>query len=570
MKTDLGQRFGNASWAVMLALITLAAFSNAAHDAFVYDDKFFAQDVAALDLQTVFRLFKEDAWAGTGTPSDVYRPLLLLSILGEHALHGGRAIWFHITNIALHIATTLVLFGLLLEVLRNRPFARLSAFFAALIFGLHPIHTEAVNSIFNRSEILATLAVLGALWSVLRDVETNPRRAFSIAALLYFVALLCRESAASLPLLLLLMLAFLRPQLLFDRRNWRRLWPAISLIVVVAGYLLLRRLALPGRLDDVPVAKIVPQNFAHRLGMALTMLREGLRLLFVPHPLRANYDAFGAGGPLHALLIHALILMSAIMTRRSAPGFLLGLGFYYLAMLPSTRLLTSGAFSVTLGERYLYLPSVGLSLGLAMLLPQLCATIGTRAVSIAGSVIAVLFFAGTGARNVDWHSDLALWQAESRVAPNSGNSWRYLTGAQIDARRYADAARICDEQLSRHGDFGKLQMHCAIAYEQLYRDREAETAYRRAIELGMGAVGHGNLGRFLANTGRRPEAEREYLAAIDSEPVPARQHHRRGQYLLRFHPERRSEAALEFQRALDAQPRFAAARSALDALQKTP
>lgn len=584
-------RRAELQFAALLLLLTTAAFMNAAHDAFVYDDKFFVPD-GPLTLGGILRLFREDAWAATGTASDVYRPLLLLSIFVEGALHGLGPRWFHVTNIALHVTTTLVLFGLLLEVLRGRSSTsesesssvRISAFFAALFFGLHPIHTEAVNSVFNRSEIMATLPVLAAIWIVLRDYQRHPVRTSIVASLLYFVALLCRESAAALPLLIFWTLAIVRPHLLWResgerglrgliaRIDLRLLAAAIPLFVVAVVYLWLRRQALTAQSDAIPGISIATnaQPYAERLGMVLTMLRQGLRLLFVPHPLRANYETLGSGGPLHALLIHALIVASALWTRRSLPGFLLGLGFYYVAMLPSTRLFGAGNFTVTLGERYLYLPSVGLSLGLALILPQLFALAPRRAVVAGLAVIAALFFIGTGARNVDWRSDMALWQAESRVAPDSGNTWRYLAGAYLDVGRPGEAVRICDEHLPRFRKLPKLQTHCAIAYEQLHRDREAEASYRAAIELGLGPVGHSNLGRFLWNTGRRAESEQAYLQAIAAEYLPARKHHRRGQFLRRFYPSRRDEAAAEFQRAVELQPRFGPARDALDDLRGVP
>lgn len=551
--------------AALLMLLTAAAFMNAAHDAFVYDDKFFVPD-GPLTFREILQLFREDAWAGTGSTSDVYRPLLLLSIAVEGVLHGIGARWFHITNIALHVATTLVLFGMLLEMLRGQSHARISAFFAALLFGLHPIHTEAVNSIFNRSEIMATLASLIAIWIVLRDYERHPMRTSIAAALLYFVALLCRESAAALPLLLFFILALVRPQL--ARINLRLVLSALPLIVIAVVYLWLRRRAIGALGADVPGLTFAtnPQSYSERLGMVLTMLRQGLRLLFVPHPLRANYDTLGSGGPLHALLIHVLILGSALWVRRSLPGFLLGLGFYYVAMLPSTRLFGAGNFTITLGERYLYLPSVGLALGTALLLPQLFASYPKRAIVFALSLVAALFFVVSGARNVDWRSDLALWQAEARVAPNSGNTWRYLVGAYLDVGRPGEAVPLCDEHLARFSDQPKLQTHCAIAYEQMHRNREAEAAYRAAVALGLKNTGLSNLGRFLWNTGRRAESEQAYLQAIDAEYLPARKHHRRGQFLRRFYPSRSAEAAAEFQRALDLQPRFSSPREALDEL----
>jgi len=140
----------------------------------------------------------------------------------------------------------------------------------------------------------------------------------------------------------------------------------------------------------------------------------------------------------------------------------------------------------------------------------------------------------------------------------------------VDAGRPAEAVRLCDQHLPRHTNNPKLHTNCAIVYEQLHRDREAEASYRAAVANGLGSVALANLGRFLSNSGRRAEAEKFYLAAIEKENIPARKHFRRGRFLLRFYPQRSAEAAEEFRRALELQPRFASARAALDDLLSAP
>lgn len=562
--------------AALLVLLTAAVYANAVHGVLVSDDRFLAVQEVGLTPGAILQLFRENAWAASGVASDLYRPLFTLSLAAEAHLHGGGAGWFHLTNLALHIATTLVLYRLLLMLLGDTLSALPAAFLAALIFGVHPIHTEAVNSIFNRSEILATLGVLLAMWVVLRWGARHPILAWGSAAAIYFAALLCRESAAPVPVLVLVVLLYHRPALALSAAGRRRLWPALSMLVVAAAYLLLRRAALTSH--GVPVyGSGVQLTLPHgalllkQLGMALCLLREGLRLLVFPHPLHAIYHSLGLGGPGHALAIHVLVLGSALLCFRTAPGFLLGLSFFYLALLPSTRILM-GSASASLAERYLYLPSVGLSLALALLLKSWTAERGrwlTPALLglILGSVV-VTFGALTMRRNAHWSSEVALWEAESRAAPENSETWQLLASAYREAGRTADAARVCDERLAQHAESAKLQTVCGVLYDSLHRDADAEAAYLRAIELGLGAPAHANLARFYDHQGQRQQAEREYEQAVQTESDAAYRHYRRGQYLLRFHPERRADAAAEFEQALAIQPRFVAARLALRGLRQ--
>src|SRR5262249_41105357 len=147
-------------------------------------------------------LFTEPAWRAAETAVSTYRPLLVASFVVEGRLWSNRPVAMHRTNIALHVIATLGLY-LLLEALRKdrtrgTPGPRdawlpLASGAAALAFGLHPIHTEVVDSIFNRSEILATIGVVGAIWVLVRSVDRRPVVAWGLACVVYLIALLCRE-----------------------------------------------------------------------------------------------------------------------------------------------------------------------------------------------------------------------------------------------------------------------------------------------------------------------------------------------------------------------------------------
>ena len=591
-----------------LAVVGAAVFANAAHSGLTYDDKYFTPGEFEWSLRSVAQLFSEDAWAASGAPSRLYRPLMWLLLWAEGTLHGPRPLWFHITCIALHIAATLLLFSVLIELLAlargpadattpTEPEASpslvptrmqvVAAAVAALMFAVHPIHTEAINSIFNRTEILATLGVLAGLRLLLGRLRTVGPRAsgpglplwsWIVVGVIYLASLLCRESALSLPLLLAIVLFGLRPDLLQSATGRRQLGPVLLCFLVPLGiYLLLRSHALAlrgGLLSAMPAAAtpattdVSPISWLPlgRLGPALCMLREGLRMLFYPQPLRASYDTLPGGGAAAALIFHILVLGSALLCRHSARPLLVGLLFFYVALAPSTRPFSGDPIASQMAERFLYLPSVGLTISLAFLLAYVFSRrprhqqLGLLAFGLA---VAGLFATWTVRRNADWASSLALWEAELRGDPQSVTAVRLLTAAQIEQGQATAAAALCDVYLPQHGTDARLQNHCAIAYDNSQRPDAAETAYRRAITLGLGAMAHANLARWLERTGRTAEARMQAELAVEAEGDPARRHYRRGLYLLRYHPDRRDEAAQEFQRALAIQPRFRAAQAAL-------
>src|SRR5260370_18171820 len=111
-------------------------------------------------------------------------------------LGGGRLFGFHFFNLILHAAASLLLFLCLERLLGSSPPARVMAFVAALVFAVHPLHTEAISSIAGRAEVLAA-GFLVAAWILHLEDQQIP------ALICFVLALLSKESAVIfLPLLL--------------------------------------------------------------------------------------------------------------------------------------------------------------------------------------------------------------------------------------------------------------------------------------------------------------------------------------------------------------------------------
>ena len=152
-----GLRNGLA-WSLLL-VFTLIAYANAWPDNLTFDDRVFVDSsrFSGLSLAEMFRFFTEDLWAASGSSSNLYRPLLLVFIASEAQLFGNWMAGYHLVNIGLHVLATFLVYGFVRRILpagghesgENRQIALL----AALIFAVHPIHTEVVNSVFKDYEI---------------------------------------------------------------------------------------------------------------------------------------------------------------------------------------------------------------------------------------------------------------------------------------------------------------------------------------------------------------------------------------------------------------------------------
>ena len=571
--------FADLPFGVAVFGIAALAYANAMPAVAIHDDAFFVPSRYTLSAESLASAFSDDAWAAVGARSGLYRPLMLVSIAVDGALWGDAIASYHRSNVLLHALASLAVFVFVRTLLRQAD--AWQAALGAAIFALHPIHTEAVDSIFNRSELLVTLCVVLALTLLARIGHERPALTWGLVALLFLAALLCRESAIALPPLALLMLWIVQPGGAW-RPSARSLAPLLLLAVPFGVYLRLREGALSGAAaDPSPFFGVAPPSEGlGRIFYALAQLREYARMMVWPWPLRVSYEDFTGEGFRSAILVHGAVLLSALAARKRWPLVTFALVFFYTALLPSTQLLAAAGGAVHLGpfslsrpalpllinERIAYMPSVAVALLCAVGLGALSRRVGVSLAVVCGALPAAAFAFVTWNRNLDWHDAERLYEAEVRAAPRNGDGFRHLIGAYSASGKLEQAERACDAQLG--GDFRSAYffINCGSIYFQLGRNDAAIAGYRRAVELGLAAVGHMNLGRVYARQGRQAEAEQAFAAAALAETNTMLRHFRTGQWLARYHPGRRAEAIEEFRKALALQPSYAPAKRALQGL----
>lgn len=559
----------------LLALLTALPWLNAVSPALVVDDASFPPEPAAtLEVATLARYFREDAWAAGRVATGAYRPLSLSVTRLESLLWGVDPRGYHATCVATHVAVTLALFALLASVLRaiacvddddRRP--DLAAWASALVFGVHPIHTEAVDSIFNRSEVMASLFVTLALLVVVRGATRHSAARWAGIAALYFAGLLSKESAVTLPGLAALLLVLVqRPT--SAREALRVVAPTAVLAVPLGLYLALRTHAL-AHVDlhnSEAHGLAAGAHWGDRVELTFTALKEFWRMLVWPHPLRASYDDFTARGLALAVAVHAGIVSACVALRKQAPAVGVGAAMVYLALLPVTRLVSHLGVVVTVAERYVYLPSIGF----AVLVAGALFAASRRAVEVtvvAGALAYVALAPMTWLRNDDWRSDLALWESEVAAAPENPDGWKWLTAAYMNANRWDDVARVCDDDArngTRQTPHAPLLVHCALAYENRGRAADAERTLATAASLDGSPAILQVYARFQVRGRRVEEARQTYQRAIEAERDPVRRDTLVGEMLLRTYDGRAAEAEAAYARALAVEPRFEAARTGLE------
>ena len=556
---------------LILMLTTCLAYFNAWPDALALDDASFAIEdrFAYLSGADYLRFFTEDLWAASGLESGLYRPLLLVSLALDAAVFGDWIPGYHLINILLHVLVTLLVFGFCRQVLRCSnvsPAAAIpAACFAALVFAVHPVHAEAVNSIFNRSEMLVSIGVVGSLWWFLNNWRSDKRKAWAGLALAYFPVLLCKESGAVLPALAVLLIWLTGSG--SARQKLRQSLPVLWLLLPLTLFLVLRANAS----GHEAAAGFALHSGPNRLPDVVVMWFESLKLLVWPHPLTIFHALPSSNFWLAAGIQMVLAAAALVAGGRGRAGVLAGLSFFYIALLPASRIIGEPGMVPHVAERYLYLPSVGLAMTLALELPWLMKKLGRRSVFIASLAVLAIFISLTWARNQDWSSATNLAEHDYARDSSSGRIVETLVEALLAEGSYVRAAEICDQRAGELDENWFLSNSCGVAFYQTGRSDEAERAFLLATEGENEPSARFNLAGLYLKAGRRNAAREQFEAGIEAESVEFLQQYRQADMLIQMFPTGRSElleARAHLETAIELQPQFFLARRKLAELNR--
>jgi tetratricopeptide (TPR) repeat protein len=575
---------------IVLIIVSLLAYVNAWPDRLIWDDGVFATGdrLLGVSFTDIQHYFTDDVWAAVGAKTGLYRPLFLTSVALDIQLFGDWVAGFHLVNIFLHMLVTLVVYGLirylLLECGGEPQKSTYIALLAALVFAVHPVHTEVVNSIFNRSEMLVSLGVVGGLWWFLPTVKNHPWKAWSLLGLIYLLVMFCRETGIMLPAITVVFLWVV------TEGSWRlrllKCLPVFWLLIPLAIYLAMRTHALDTPVAVAELAADTPIRADNGRGVANLGLQinfgvafhaaavwfDALKLMLWPDPLSTFYGPSETNRWV-ALTSHlALLGFAFIRLMQKKPGLILGLAFFYLSFLPSSRIVAESAGGSNLAERYIYMPSVGTAIVLAFGLGWLAQRFTLKTAAVLILVVLILLTPLTWARNALWTSNIRLAQADYNSSGQSERVLPILVKSILSKGDIARAGALCDRHSAALLKGGSLAENCAQVYFKLRRFESAEQAYVSAINDGpTKASAHYGLGVMYVSLNRKVEAAAQFEQAIATERNTFMREYLSAEMLTRLYPTDRIrllEAKSHLETALQLQPQFYYARKKLDKLNR--
>jgi protein O-mannosyl-transferase len=456
-----------------------------------------------------------------------------------------------------HAAVVMLLFAVTLRLFNSRPIA----FVAALLFALHPVHTEAVAWVASVPDLQLAAFLLITFWFYLDLGESDRNRWWTSFAMTgaFLLALFSKEPAVAFPAIAL----FYEYALRADRNqtNWKQKLGRCGPLFLATGVYLGARVALIGGL--IPKLQHPRLSWPDAVLSAVSLFGQYMNKLVWPVTLKMFY-AFQPTNRLSDPLF--LIGVAWIL----ALGFLCW--FFWrrnrLIVLPilwtvatlgpalNARWMPGNVFA----ERYLYVPSIGFcwlaSIGLLALWdaklvrPFVWARVAlTAIVLLALSLLAARIVT----RNVVWRSDLAFFADGVRQNPDNSNlrsdlgfaywavrdhqhaieQWNISLSkdpsnfwalnnigmAALAEKRYADAIPLLQRSLEMRPEFSDARLNLAEALEGLQRANESETEFRAAIESSpLDYDGHNRFAAFYIEQGRTEEARQQFLEALAAQP----------------------------------------------------
>jgi tetratricopeptide (TPR) repeat protein len=499
------------SWALIIILGGLV-YANSLQGQFLWDDETLIQyNPYIKDWSRLPQIFTSRLGSVAHEAGAFYRPLQTLTYLVDYSLWRLNVVGYHAVNTVLHILVALSLFGFVQTLFQDRRLSLLTA----LLFVVHPVHTEAVAYISGRADSLASLFMFLTGIFYLKNHE-SPRAGMLIAmGGCYVLALLSKEMSLILPALLLLYHYAFNPSKSYDgpsgsapakpsKEYLRRGTAGLNMtaddrqgqfsrnpidkkaFIVLAGIWVGYGLWRFFVIGTAAVAQGAAPTFFQRLPGVFIALTNYYRLLLFPFHLHMEYGGILFSWREPAAVIGVILTglwLGYVLLRKRRDRFLLfATGWFFIALLPSSNLLYP--INAYMAEHWLYLPSIGFFLIAARFLTGLWDSPKFKGMAVWAVVVLVAFYSAlTVGQNNYWRDGINFYRQMLRYAPTSSRLYNNLAKAYHDAGKNDELIEILKSAIGLQPDNALAYNNLGNAYKGAGRFQEAADAYQQAIKI---------------------------------------------------------------------------------------
>ncbi len=473
------------NWILGLILgVTFLTFANSLFNDFAYDDTTqILQNQFIRDLGNLPKALVTETWYWRAQqdkdpnkqdrPSTpYYRPVFVIYLMLMWKLFGASALGWHVFSIILHLTSVYLAFIVLERVTKD---IRLSAI-ASILFAVHPMRSESVAWISGMTDPLLAVCVLSSFYFYIRYREDKRPKLMAASLGLFLIGAFTKEPAVALPIFIAVYELFVVNQ---DKSLAERIKPAIAysapFLFVSSFYFVARYFALGFALNNndfrsylfYQIVLTIPLVIWKYLGLLVwpvdlslfhstPIVKSALDVQFVL-PLAGMIPlAFGLW-----LLRRSMIARFAVL-------------WFAINLLPVLNL---SAFSedFLVQERYVYIPSIGFSLlvamGLAKIPVEKWLRLGNRRTAqVSVIAVVVLLLAGKSfALNTTWKDDMSVWFHGEQTAPEQPISHYILGHKLINLGQFSKSAEQFEEYMKLQPDNPIVIGNLAADYVLIYQ-----------------------------------------------------------------------------------------------------
>ena len=439
------------------------------------------------------KLMTVDFWHFSNMQLGYYRPLALITFAMEYQVAGLSPQVSHTVNTLLFALTVFMSFLLVSRLFSTKNL--LFPLIVSLLFAAHPIHTEVIDNLKGRDELLSFLNTIVMLYLAIRYMDTRKTSRLVLALIFFYFALLSKESAMIGVVLLPLVLYYTQP-----RSMGKIALNILPFVAVLILFLVQKRLALGPDSTVIPtdIVNYPYQGDAVKIPSTFLLFLFSIRMLVFPWPLRYDYSfnqipavEWNSIWALMGLVVFITLLVFTVIQikKRTPPGLILG--FFYITMIPLMAfiILRGGIFA----ERNLFAPSLAFCMAVGFLLEKVTKTGMSEnpgnslpkmiknniPVLIPVILVSALYSWQTYNRNKVWTDPLSLFEADVKTGENSAQNQLHY-GSELVTLAAAETAPQVKDSLVQAG---KVAIRRALHIHPRFGDAMFRYAYANEVIL---------------------------------------------------------------------------------------
>lgn len=462
---------------IILLLFTLGLNANTLFNQYALDDIVVLTENRFVQkgIKGIPKILKTEYTKGYSDKKNIltgarYRPLSLILFSLEYQFFGTKPMISHLINILLFGLLIVLLFKLLHSYLFYKQH-RYLAFFACLLFVVHPVHTEVIANVKSRDEIITFIFLIISLITYIKYLSNKNYNQLIIALFCFFLALMTKETAITFIAVVPLVVYFC-----FEKSIKETLRVSIPFTLVFAVYMILRYLIVGFSnypVNDVTNSPYLYATASEAFATRIFIIYKYIQLLFFPVSLTSDYGynqipyvgIFSFEFIFSFLLLSALILIS-IYTFKKKSLIAFSIIYFFVTLSVGTNFIVD--LGTPMAERVLFEPSIAFCIILSFWVLKYYDKFKVSSV-IFFTVAIILFSVKTIARNGEWKNNETLFFADVKSSPNSARLNLYACEVYIIKANQEKNPELRNELLKQAIYYGEksLEIHPGFAYTYL-------------------------------------------------------------------------------------------------------